>query len=666
MLNWTDHAHQYQKRAAAHLWNSTSTMGAAALWLSPGYGKTTIVLHAFKALLDHGLAKNMLVVAPLRVIQTVWGQEVENWSSLHGIRTARLHGPKKEKWLARRDVNVWLINYEGLPWLADLAKKGKLPFGFDVIVFDEVRRMKNAQGKRFKATHPLAALAKYRWGLTGTPVSNGLMDLFGQFLILDNGKALGDRITRFRHDFFEKGYDGFSWEPRPGAQEAIESRIEPYIFRADGHLDLPDFIYDNRTVTLTPEARKTYNAMKRDLITQLEDTVITAANAAVLMGKLKQMANGRVYGENREVHEIHGAKKEALEELLEELGDEQLLIAYEYNHDLAQIRDILGEDLPYLGAGVNEKTMMDTVDRWNSGEIRVMAAHPASAGHGLNLQKGGAHHILWWGPTFDLDHYIQFNDRLRRQGNTADAVVVHTFVTEQSVDETAVKARDEKETLQDAVLKALTAEFGDSITLDRETHEENTMTDLTFKSDAAQQQAPANPFAPQAQAAPAPAANPFAQAAPAPQQEAATQPANPFAQAAPAPQQEQAPQPVGAPANPFAQGGAAGQVQAIQQDVAAQPVQRPAPANPFAAAPQPIEDAQVVQETPPAQDTGWTEPKPQPAVAPGPDGKLQNVMADMPKTDLPTSAPAGMVPLYVFVPADKLDKVFSAIGRAVK
>lgn len=683
MLDWSVHAHEYQRRAAAHLFERA----AATLWLSPGYGKTTVTLHAFKALKDADIAQHMLIVAPLRVVQTVWAQEVENWATLNGLRTARLHGAKKETWLKRRDVNVWLINYEGLPWLSDMAKAGKIPFVFDVVVFDEIRRMKNSQGLRFKAVRPLAALAKYRWGLTGTPASNGLMDLFGQFLILDGGAALGQRVTRFRHDYFEQHYDGFTWVPRPGAQEAIEKKIEPYIFRADGKLDLPDFVFDNRTIMLDAKARKTYNTLKSDLIASVDDTTITAANAAVLMGKLKQMANGRVYDENRKIIQIHDAKKEALLELVEELGDEQLLIAYEYNHDLDQIREALGADLPYLGAGVNERTAMDYVDRWNKREIQIMAAHPASAGHGLNLQKGGAHHILWWGPTFDLDHYIQFNDRLRRQGNEADAVVVHTFITEKSVDETAVKAREEKDTLQTALLNALTAEFGESIKVNIET--ENHTMQLQFKSDAAlaAQQPAANPFA-AAQMAQAgvPQANPFAQAA---QQPAAAAP-NPFANV-PAPQAN----PFAAtgqntgPTNPFAQTAQpVTQAQAIQQDVAAPPAATPQPhanpfasfgsapvevqpaqvahppmGNPFARPAQPVEDAGVVQSAPnpfdnapPTSDTGWREVH---SIRPTDGGGTSPVVEV-------GGAVGGMVPFYTYVPADKLAAVLAAVGRAVK
>jgi hypothetical protein len=683
MLNWSEHAHDYQKRAAAHLFERA----AATLWLSPGYGKTTVTLHAFKALKDADIAQHMLIVAPLRVVQTVWAQEVENWATLNGLRTARLHGAKKETWLKRRDVNVWLINYEGLPWLSDMAKAGKIPFVFDVVVFDEIRRMKNSQGLRFKAVRPLAALAKYRWGLTGTPASNGLMDLFGQFLILDGGAALGQRVTRFRHDYFEQHYDGFTWVPRPGAQEAIEKKIEPYIFRADGKLDLPDFVFDNRTITLDTKARKTYTTLKNDLIASIGDVTITAANAAVLMGKLKQMANGRVYDENRKVIEIHSAKKDALLELVEELGDEQLLIAYEYNHDLAQIREALGDDLPYLGAGVNEKTAMDYVARWNSRDIKIMAAHPASAGHGLNLQKGGAHHILWWGPTFDLDHYIQFNDRLRRQGNEADAVVVHTFITEKSVDETAVKAREEKDTLQTALLNALTAEFGESIKVNIET--ENHTMQLQFKSDAAlaPQPAAANPFAVNTQGA-QPTNNPFAQPAQQPAQAAA----NPFANAAPpqanpfAATGQNTGQP---PANPFATGGVT-QAQAIQNDVAAPPAATPQPhanpfasfgsapveaqpaqvahppmGNPFARPAQPVEDAVVVQSAPnpfanvpPASDTGWQTP--QTSAAPGTEARST-------VTEVVQAGGDGLyVPFSTMIPAGKLAAVLAAIARAVK
>lgn len=677
MLNWDQDAHEYQKLGAAHLWNSWERGGAAALWLDPGYGKTAIVLHAFKAMLDAGVARRMLIVAPLRVIQTVWGQEIDEWSSLHGLRSARLHGPKKEKWLAQVDTHIWMINYEGIPWLTKLAKEGKIePFG--VVVFDEVRRMKNAMGKRFKQMRPLAAMAKYRWGLTGTPVANGLMDLFGQFLILDQGAALGTRITKYRLNFFEKGYDGFSYLPRPGAKEAIEEKIGGYIFRADGMLDVPDFIYDERRIPLDPAARKTYTMMKNDLLAEVEGEVLTASNAAVLYGKLKQLANGRIYGADRVVKIVHAAKQDALKEFLEELGDEQLLIAYEFNHDLTQLREVLGDDLPYLGAGVTEKTAMSHVENWNNGNIRIMAAHPASAGHGLNLQKGGAHHILWFCPTADLDHYIQFNDRLRRQGNTAAAVVVHTFITEKSVDEIALLSRVDKDTFQVSVLSALTAVFGETITIDTEKTQEIPMTDLTFKSDAAQQPAAAaNPFAGgAAPAAAAPvAANPFVAGA-APAAPVAAQPAAPVQQAAPvAPAAPVAANPfaAAAPAAPAAAPAApvqtpAQQTMAIQQDVAAQPVA--APANPFAgtAGPAPVvEDAVIVpaaetvpaqaaatapatETTPAATDSGWVKPAAQPAV-PQVQTAEGNVL---------------YVPINIMVPADKLDKVLSAIGRAVK
>ena len=633
MLDFQTDAHPYQVSGSRHLWNSTATGGAAVLWLDPGYGKTMIVLHTFKALYDAGMVKSMLIIAPLRVVQTVWAQEIENWASLKGLVAARLHGPKKEKWLKRRDVNIWLVNYEGIPWLSGLAKKGMLTIQFDVIVFDEVRRMKNATGKRFKSIRPLAAMATYRWGLTGTPASNGLMDLFGQFMILDGGAALGNRITRFRQEFFEKHYDGFTWLPRPGAQEAIEARIEPYIFRADGFLDLPEFVHDPRVIPLDAKARKEYTTLKQNLVTQLgEGTVLTAANAAVLVGKLKQMANGRVYDEDRKVIQIHSAKADALRELVEELGSEQLLIAYEFNHDLTQIREILGDDIPYLGAGVNETTALSNVDRWNSGEIQIMAAHPASAGHGLNLQKGNAHHILWWGPTFDLDHYIQFNDRLRRQGNKAESVVIHTFVTERSVDEIAVSAREEKATLQDALLTALTVEFGDSITLDTTNQENEPMADLQFKSDAAQAAQPAD-------AAPA---NPFgAQAA----QPADAAPANPFTSQGtpPAPTQ---------------------QVQSIQQEVAAPAPQQPVQteqANPFANAGQAgpvvdtsnVPDAEVVN-TPTAapaaaSDTGWQEPAPETSA---------NMVSQ--------TSTSGFLALNMMIPADRYADAVAAVGRILK
>ena len=692
-LDFNTDAHEYQRNGAAHLYNSTATGGVAVLWLDPGYGKTMIVLHTFKALYDAGIVKNMMIVAPLRVAQTVWGQEIDEWASLNGLVACRLHGTKKEKQLTRRDVNIWIVNYEGIPWAIKMAKQGKMQ-ACDVVVYDEIRRMKNAQGKRFKAARPLTALAKFKWGLTGTPASNGLLDLFGQFLILDDGASLGKYITKYRAAYFEQGYDGFSWLPRPGAQQMIEDRIKPYIYRADGYLDLPEFVDDIRKIVLPPAVMKKYREMKQNLIADMDNTEVTAANAAVLVGKLKQMANGRVYDENRKIITLHAEKKEALIDLIDELGDEQLLIAYEFNHDLTQLREVLGDDLPYLGAGINEKTAMDNVDKWNSGEIRVMAAHPASAGHGLNLQKGSAHHILWWGPTIDLDHYIQFNRRLLRQGNKSSHVVVHTFVAEGTVDETVIVARTEKDGIQSGLLSALTAEFGDVMITPEETKpkEDIEMSELTFKSDAnqqpQQQAASTNPFA-QGQAggqAPAPSANPFAQTqqAPAPQEQQAPA-ANPFAQGqAPSPQEQQAPAPnpfaqggqQQAPApsqNPFGQGGGQ-QQQQIEQAVAAAPIPQPdpstAPANPFAQtqapapvqqqapapqeqqAPAPvIEEAQVVEQQAPvidakAQDTGWTEGHPTP-----------------PTPAAPTEV---YVPFSTMIPADKMDKVLAAIGRALK
>ena len=649
-LDFDTHAHEYQRNGAAHLYNSTATGGVAVLWLDPGYGKTMIVLHAFKALYEAGIVKNMMIVAPLRVAQTVWGQEIDEWASLNGLVACRLHGTKKEKQLARRDVNIWIVNYEGIPWAIKMAKQGKMQ-PCDVVVYDEIRRMKNAQGKRFKAARPLTSMAKFKWGLTGTPASNGLLDLFGQFLILDDGLALGKYITKYRSQYFEQGYDGFSWLPRPGAQEMIEDRIKPYIYRADGYLDLPEFVDDIRKIVLPPAAMKKYREMKQNLITEMESDQITAANAAVLVGKLKQMSNGRVYDENRKIITLHAEKQEALKDLIDELGDEQLLIAYEFNHDLTQLREVLGDDLPYLGAGINEKTAQDYVDRWNSGDIRVMAAHPASAGHGLNLQKGNAHHILWWGPTIDLDHYIQFNRRLLRQGNKSSHVVVHTFVTAQTVDETVIIARTEKDGIQSGLLSALTAEFGDAIITPEETktNEDNSMTNLAFKSDANQQPS-ANPFAPQGGEAPAPSANPFAQAQP------AAPASNPFAQAS-----GQAP----APSNPFAPQGNGQQAAAIQDAVAAPPIPQPdpqsAPPNPFAQqaqAPAPaaqVEEAQVVQ---PAQ------PEPAPAAPEAPEAAGEvNTATQHPA---PSAEYVMVVPFSMSIPIDKMDKVLAAIGRALK
>lgn len=453
-LPWAPHA--YQLRAVDFLLGQN----AAALFLDPGLGKTSIVLEAFRRMQANGTAHKMLVVAPLRVVQTVWEQEAAKWEEFRHFRFSVLHGPKKKERL-RDDADIWLINPEGCQWLADQFFGRALPF--DTVVIDELTKFKNYKAVRAKVLRPKLGKVARRFGLTGTPIPNGYMDLFSQFLMLDDGAALGKYITRYRDQYFQPDFNGFDYVLQPGAGRRIEERIKPYVLRmaAEDYLDLPPLVDDVRTVELPAEARKLYAAMKRDMVAALPDGVVTGANAAAVYSKLKQMANGAVYlgdGTTRTVSHLHDAKLDALDELMEELCGLPLLVAYEFNHDLDRLLQRY-PNAPYIGAGVKGDRLKELVDAWNAGELPVLFAHPASAGHGLNLQGSGASHIAWLGPIWDLELYEQFIQRVHRQGTTSQRVVNHVFVARDTIDELVQDAVGDKSVTQDRLLKSLSAEI---------------------------------------------------------------------------------------------------------------------------------------------------------------------------------------------------------------
>lgn len=282
--------HPYQKRAAEFLCGQNS----AALFLDPGLGKTAITLAAFASLVSRGTASRMLVIAPLRVIQTVWRQEGQKWSQFRHLRFSVLHGPKKKDRL-KDDADIWLINPEGVQWLATEFFGRNLPF--DTVVVDELTKFKNSRAVRSKALRPRLKGARRRWGLTGTPIPNGYLDLFGQFLMLDDGAALGKYVTHYRDTYFQPDFNGFDYVLQPGAAARIEARIEPYVLRmsAEDYIDLPPLLEDVRYVELEPSARAVYQQMKNQMLAELPEGTVTGANAAAVYSKLKQMANGSVY-----------------------------------------------------------------------------------------------------------------------------------------------------------------------------------------------------------------------------------------------------------------------------------------------------------------------------------------------------------------------------------
>lgn len=446
----------YQERGVEHLIYNN----AAALFLDPGLGKTSIVLEAFRRLKADGLADRMLVIAPLRVCQLVWRQEGRKWTQFRDLTFSLLHGRKKEENLKVR-ADIYLINPEGVPWLAKQFYQRPLPF--DTLVIDELTRFKNHRAVRHKTLRKKLQRVRRRWGLTGTPAPRGYMDLFGQFLLLDDGAALGRYITHFRDQYFNLGRNGFTYELRPGSAERIEKRVEPYVLRlsAEDYLDLPEVV-SNRIVVQPPaDAVKKYREMKRDMLVSLPGGIVEGANSGAVYSKLKQMANGAVYLSDDPDHRyevVHDAKLDALEELIEDLSGQQLLVAYEFEHDLIRLRERLGKDTPTL-TGVTGKRAEEIQGAWNRGEIPVLLVHPASAGHGLNLQESGAHNICWFSKPWDLELYDQLLRRLLRQGNKAARIIEHSLVVPNSMDEIVEAALEEKDTTQQRLLSALNAEF---------------------------------------------------------------------------------------------------------------------------------------------------------------------------------------------------------------
>jgi SNF2 family DNA or RNA helicase len=442
----------------------------AGLPLRPGGRKTSITLEAFRRLREQGRAETMLIIAPLRVCRQTWRQEAAKWEQFKDFKFSLLHGDKKDERL-KDDADIWLINPEGIPWLCDRYFGRSFPW--DVVCIDELTKFKNAQAERSKAIRPRLKGVQYRWGLTGSLASNGYMDLFGTMLVLDDGAALGRYITHYRDQYFTVGYDGFTYELMPGAEQRIINRIQPYWFKMDDadYAQLPPLVDDAREVELSAPQRKLYDKMKKDMIAALPEGVITAANAAACYSKLSQMANGAVYvgDQKQEVSHIHDLKLEVVDELVDELNGSPLLIAYEFNHDLDRLKawyakrfatkDDPAPVLPYLGKGTTPKQEDAWVAAWNKGLLPILAAHPASAGHGLNMQGASACDVAWFSITWDFELYDQFIRRIRRDGTQATQIFNHLIVVKNTIDELKLSALRDKDLTQRALLSALNTEI---------------------------------------------------------------------------------------------------------------------------------------------------------------------------------------------------------------
>ncbi|WP_366923856.1 DEAD/DEAH box helicase [Metallumcola ferriviriculae] len=441
--------HEYQVYATDYILSHP----VAAVLLDMGLGKSVITLTAiFDLTLDSFLVRKVLVIAPLRVARDTWPAEIEKWDHLQGLTYKVAVGSEKQRKSALlQKAQVYIINRENVEWL---VHRSGIPFDFDMVAIDELSSFKSHQAKRFKSLLKVRPKVKRIVGLTGTPSSNGLMDLWSEYRLLDIGQRLGRFIGKYRDNYFVPDKRNqqvvFSYKPRPGAEEAIYQLISDITISMKGsdYLKLPELLLNEVPVRLSEKEMETVKTLKRDLIATIKGEEITASNAAGLSGKLLQMANGAVYDDDGAVIHIHDRKLDALEDLIEAANGKPVLIAYWFKHDIARIKKRFA---------VETLDSSDSIKRWNSGEIPIAAVHPASAGHGLNLQTGGST-LVWFGLTWSLELYQQTNARLWRQGQK-DTVVIHHLIAKETIDERVMKALKDKDNTQAALIDAVKATF---------------------------------------------------------------------------------------------------------------------------------------------------------------------------------------------------------------
>ena len=440
--------HKYQKYSCEFI----KEHEAAAIFLDCGLGKTVITLTAlYDLLFDSFQIHKVLVIAPLRVcIQ--WKYEADKWDHLHNLICSVALGTADERRAAlTRKADIYIINRENVQWLVENTQ-----FDYDTVVIDELSSFKNHQAKRFRALMKVRPKVKRIVGLTGTPTANGLMDLWAEFRLLDMGERLGRFISRYRAEYFRpdkiNGQIVYSYKPLPGAEERIYEKISDITISMEAvdHLQMPELITTEHTVHLSTDEKRKYDEMKKNLILELGDSEITAANAASLSNKLCQMSNGAIYDDSHETQEIHERKLDALEDIIESMNGKPLLVAYWFRHDLERI----AERLHKLHIPFSQLDTENSIRRWNAGELPVALIHPASAGHGLNLQSGG-NTLVWFGLTWSLELYQQTVARLWRQGQKSGTVVVQHIVTAGTIDKQILRALQNKDKTQAALIEAV-------------------------------------------------------------------------------------------------------------------------------------------------------------------------------------------------------------------
>lgn len=439
--------HSYQEYAVKFI----ESHPISALFLDMGLGKTSITLTAVNELLfDSFEVRKVLVIAPLRVARNTWCDEIKKWDHLRNIKYSIVVGTEKERISAlNENADIYIINRENVDWL---VKKSGYKFDFDMVVIDELSSFKNHQSKRVKSLMKIRPKVKRIVGLTGTPSSNGLMDLFAEFKVLDLGERLGYFIGQYRNTYFKpdktNGAIVYSYKPLPNAEDSIYEKISDITvsMKASEYLKMPELVISNYKVEMSDNEKKQYDEMKKNLICEIKDGEITVSNAGSLSNKLSQFANGAVYDDEQNIVEIHSRKLDALEDIIESMNGKPLLVAYWYKHDLQRIKKRF--DVREI------KTGKDIAD-WNKGKIPVALIHPASAGHGLNLQQGGST-LVWFGLTWSLELYQQTNGRLYRQGQKNTVVIQH-IVTKGSIDEQILKALERKDKTQEDLIEAVKA-----------------------------------------------------------------------------------------------------------------------------------------------------------------------------------------------------------------
>lgn len=447
--------HNYQTYATEYI----ESHPIAAVLLDMGLGKTSITLSAINNLLfDSFDVHKVLVIAPLRVARNTWSAEIEKWEHLSDLIYSVAVGSEKERMSALTSkADVYIINRENVQWMIESSG---LPFDYDMVIVDELSSFKNHQSKRFKALMKARPKVQRIVGLTGTPSSNGLIDLYAEFKLLDMGERLGRFIGQYRTAYFKpdkiNGPIVYSYKPLPGAEEQIYKKISDITIsmKATDHLNMPELVSTEYTVYLSDKEQEHYDELKRELILSLPDGEVTAANAASLSGKLTQMANGAVYSDEEDTVIIHERKLDALEDIIEAANGKSILVAYWYKHDF----DRITKRLTKVGVEYQKLDSDASIKKWNNGALPVALIHPASAGHGLNLQSGGST-LVWFGLTWSLELYQQTVARLWRQGQTSNTVSVLHLTAKGTIDERIMRALSLKDNTQSALIDAVKADM---------------------------------------------------------------------------------------------------------------------------------------------------------------------------------------------------------------